>query len=235
MNHIDEFMLDLLNSQNKSVLDILREKNCELKKAAFKNYHKVLLGKWLMGLAFVAVGAVIGLVISNLIPASAIYSNASTLDNLTKTIVAPSLTMNGLFVTFIPVIGFFFLSEIKEMEKEAREDSDRLAKNVGKQEEAKIEIEKRVKYEHAFFYNFKTGILNYIRSYVTIALASLLFLLFAYALFSSALFLIADILALVVLLVGIYPIISVALNKPALTLVTIFLKDGEQEMMLYGD
>src|SRR5665647_2297084 len=134
MNHIDEFMLDLLNNQNQSILEILRKKNSELKKVAFQNYHYVLLKKWLFGLAFVGLGVLIGLLTylvptGNLITGVVSTANASAIDNLAKTLIAPSITMNVLFITFIPVIGFFFLSEIKEMEKESKENSEEIAKS----------------------------------------------------------------------------------------------------------
>jgi hypothetical protein len=234
MNHIDELMLDLLNSQNDSILEILQKKNTELKKMAFRNYHHVLLKKWFIGLVVVVVSFSFGLILGSFISGKTVSLDTSSIDNLTKTIITPSMTMNGLFVTFIPVISFFFLSEIKEMEKESKTDSEKLSKKYGDQGIVKNEIEKRIKYEHAFFHNFRTGILNYVRTYVTIGLVSLLFLLFSYVFLSSILFLILDIEVLAILLFGIYPIISVALYKPSLTLVTIPLKDGEQqEIMVY--
>lgn len=237
MNHIDELMLNLLNNQSKSTLEILKEKNEELKNLAFKNYHWELLKRWMIGLGFVGVGVIVGIVVfaltpQNLLIAALSSSSSFSVGDLTKSLIAPSLTMNGLFVTLLPVIGFFFLTEVKDWEKESRENTERLTQNIGKKEDSKKEVAKRAKYEHAFFTNIRCGILSYMRSYVTIGLGSLLFLLFAYVLLNSALFLLTVVLVPVILLTGIFPIISIALNKPALTLVTIPLENGEQEILL---
>jgi hypothetical protein len=56
-----------------------------------------------------------------------------------------------------------------------------------------------------------------------------------YFILSPSLFLVADVLIIVILLTGIFPIISIALNKPGLTLVTLNLKDGKKEIITYDD
>ena len=232
MSSIDERMLELLN--NTSVLEHLKNENVKLKEAAFKNYHYVLLKKWLIIIGAVFAGFFIGLAVSYFSP-SAVSSNGQTLfESLTPTLIAPSITVNGLFITLTPVISFFFLSEIKDMEKESREDEEEIRKEIGDDKEALKELDNMVKYEHVFFHNLRSGILNYVRTYVSIALVSLFILLMTYVL-NSVLFFVADILILGVLLTGVFPIISVALYKPVLTLVTIFLKDGKKEIITYGD
>ena len=162
-------------------------------------------------------------------------SNAQTsFDNLIPTIIAPSITISGLFITLTPVISFFFLSEAKEMEKEGREDKEKIRKEIGDDKKAIMELDNMVKYEHVFFHNLRSGILNYVRTYVSIALFSLFILLGTYII-NSGLFFISDILILALLLTGVFPIISVALYKPVLALVTIFLKDGKKELIMYSD
>lgn len=145
--------------------------------------------------------------------------------------------MNGLFITFTPVIAFFFLSEIKEMEKESQANSEKIKKIVDQEgeEEALNEFNHMVNYEHAFFHNFRSGLIKYVGTYITLALGSLLLLFFTYALLSSPFFLITDIMVLVILLVGVFPIVSVAFNKPVLTLITFNFVDRKQEIITYDD
>jgi hypothetical protein len=114
------------------------------------------------------------------------------------------------------------------------EDAEEIRKEIGNGEEALKELDNMITYEHVFFHNLRSGILNYVRTYVSIALLSL-FVLFATYIINSVLFFVADILILCLLLTGVFPIISVALYKPVLTLVTIFLKDGKKELIMYSD
>lgn len=231
MRGIDERILELFNTE--SVLEWLKRTNSKLKVEAFKNYHYILLKKWILSLGLVIIGLIIGLATGyfDLINISPI--EPTLIENLATTIIAPSITINGLFITITPVISFFFLSEAKEMEKESRQELEEIKEDIGEEKEALSEFENMVKYEHAFFYNLRCGILNYVRTYITIALSSLLFLFMAYVLLNPPLFLLADVIVVVILLTGIFPIISIALYKPGLTLVTIFLRDGKKEIITY--
>ena len=232
MNNIDKRLLDMLYT--KSTLEWLRKENSDLKESAFKNYHYVLLKKWLLIIGIISASGVIGFIIGLAMSFSSSSTSSIDLtlfDSLNKTIIAPSITIMGLFITFTPVICFFFLSELKEIEKESNEDTEKIRKAVFGEEEEIAELEIRTKYENVFFYNFRSGILKYLQTYVTIALFSLLFVLLAYVGLSSVLFIFTDILILAFLLTGIFPIISVALYKPSLTLLTIFFKEGKREII----
>jgi hypothetical protein len=54
------------------------------------------------------------------------------INNLASSLIAPSITMNGLFITFTPVIAFFFLSEIKDLEKESEAEQENIKKSSTK-------------------------------------------------------------------------------------------------------
>ena len=208
MNSIDEKMLDMLN--NTSLLDQLKKENSKLKKDAFRNYHFVLLKKWLIIISVAFIGVFLGLAVSYVAPPVVSTTGQISLSTLTPTIIGPSITINGLFITLTPVISFFFLSEIKEMDKESKMDREKLRSNITDNKEAITELDKLINYEHAFSYNLRCGVLSYVRTYVYIALTSLFILLATYLL-NPALFFIADLLVLAVLLTGIFPVLSVAL------------------------
>jgi uncharacterized protein YacL len=129
MSRIDEKMLELLN--NPTILEQLKNESSKLKEVAFKNYHYVLLKKWLLIVGIVFIGFFIGLAISYFSSSSASFNGQTSFDSLIPTIIAPSITISGLFITLTPVISFFFLSETKEMEKESREDKGEIRKKLG--------------------------------------------------------------------------------------------------------
>jgi hypothetical protein len=90
-----------------------------------------------------------------------------------------------------------------------------------------------VKYERTFFHNFRTGLIKYVGTYLTIALGSLLLLFYAFSLLDSPFFLIIDIIVLATLLFGVFPIVTVAFKKSTKTLITLFFKDEEHELITY--
>jgi hypothetical protein len=233
LDSFDKKFLELLNT--KSTLDWLKKQNAELREAAFKNYHHVLLKRWLLTIVLLFVGGSIGLALGLIAGTNSSTSGlpigTAFLDNLAKTLIAPSVTINGLFITFMPVICFFFLSQFKEMEKESQVDIEELRKNVAYEEAEIEELQIRSKYEHVFFHNFRSGIINYLRTYVTLALFSLIFLIIVYVTLSSVFFLFFDIVVLASLLTGIAPIITVVLNESTLRPITIFFKEGKKEII----
>src|SRR5208283_2867595 len=143
MTRIDEKMLELLN--NPTVLQQLKNENSKLKEAAFKNYYYVLLKKWLIIIGGVFAGIFIGLAVSYFFPSSVSSNGQTSFDSLIPTIIAPSITISGLFITLTPVISFFFLSEAKEIEKEGREDKGKIRKEIGDDKEANMELDNMVK------------------------------------------------------------------------------------------
>jgi hypothetical protein len=50
------------------------------------------------------------------------------------------------------------------MEKEGREDKEKIRKEIVDNKEANMELDNMVKYEHVFFHNLRSGILNYVRT-----------------------------------------------------------------------
>jgi len=84
-----------------------------------------------------------------------------------------------------------------------RYDVEEIRKEIGNDAESLKELDNMVKYAHVFFHNFQSGILNYVRTYVSIALVSVFVLLATYAI-NSVLFFVADLLILGVLLTGVF-------------------------------
>ena len=105
------------NGKNKEIRE-KKEAIPQLKEIAFKNWYRTLLRSWLIsiGLLFlgmVSFGALIYFVpISPLFPISPLES--SKIEEIAKSVLAPSVTINGLFITFIPVISFFYLQETEK-------------------------------------------------------------------------------------------------------------------------
>lgn len=236
LDSLDERMLKLLTT--KSTLEWLKNENAGLKKAAFDNYFHVLVKIWLKLLGFVCLGALITIPVGFILAGTPITFNLinSALNTISindsiKTIIGPSIAINGLFITFMPVICFFFLSQLKEVEKESKSKTEEIKREIAYEEEEWAEVEVRVKYERAFFHNLRCGVLNYLQTFVTAGLFCLIFLIAAFVMLAPAIFMVVDIILLLLLFTGVSPVVMVALNESKLRPVTIFLKAGPKEII----
>ena len=108
------------NEENKEIEE-MRNIIPELRKLAFKNFHWVLLKKWLLSIGFILVGVVLGIVVFHFVSLPISPLEPSKIEEIAKAVIAPSVTVNGLFVAFVPVISFFYIEEIKEKQKEVKE------------------------------------------------------------------------------------------------------------------
>jgi hypothetical protein len=127
--------------------------------------------------------------------------------------------MNGLFVAFVPVISFFYIAEIKEIQKRSEEDLLEDKKQFTEAEDLKV-ADSALNLVRAFWHNYRTGVLKYTRTFLIVSLVSLFSLLFLYMALDSGLFITIDIFLLFSILCGIFPIVSTALDRPTLKLKT---------------
>jgi len=199
-------------------IEIIKDMEKEIpmiKEWAFKDYHKLLLKKWLYPVVSVLIGFFGGIVLNFFVPlpSSSIFEQFDT-EAIATSIIAPSITVNGLFVTFVPVIGFFFIAEIKENQREAEEHLKAIKESFNKKEHLKV-INTVNSLTHAFWHNFRVGVLRYIRSFLAVSIVSLFMQIFVYMSLSRVYFLAFELLLLISLILGVYPIISFALDKPA--------------------
>lgn len=213
----EESLKKIIEEKKRKELAFIESAKPQLKKWASVNYHRKLLKQWLYSIVGIATGGVLGLVLSHILPfQGGPLLTASEIENLARAFVAPSITMNGLFITFVPVISFFYMAEIKEDERRNEEAFQEDMKEIT--EENLKALRSLLSLAHAFWHNFRAGILRYTRSYLIVSLLSLFALLILYIALSPAQFVFADILLLATILTGVFPIINVALNKPILDL-----------------
>ena len=146
---------------------------------------------------------------------SCVYARA----DIAKSIIAPSITMNGLFTTFFPVIGFFYVAEIdgkrKEGEAEIKEQVEDYIENyfeASREDDLKI-FNHTLELTHTFWENLRNGFLKYIATCIIVSVLSLLSLLLLYVFLSPAQFILFDIPLLSTIAIGILPIIQVAMIK----------------------
>jgi len=88
---------------------------------------------------------------------------------------------------------------------------------------------------YTFWHNVRSGVLRYVRTYLVVSILSLFVLLYLFVVASSALFLLADLCLLLFILTGVFPIIDVALYKPALKLVRYIIPERIIEKIEYED
>ena len=225
------------NDKKKKDIEDMKKRIPELKKLAFENYYRVLLKQWLIPIGFVVIGSFIGLLVAPFVPLPSLSPKASDIQDIAKTVIAPSITTSGLFVTFVPVVSFFYIRELKEEQKEAMESLQEEKRRFTEEEDLKT-VNSVYDLVHTFWYNLRIGVLKYVRTYLIVAIFTLFSITYLYiilSLVSAALFIVTDICLLVIILSGVLPIIKVALLKPARILVRYVISQEIVEKIEYED
>jgi hypothetical protein len=210
------------NKKKKKDIEEMKNRMPELKRLAFSNYYWALLKQWLTAIGFIIAGVSLGVVLSFIAPPLPnLPLSSSNIQDIAKTIIAPSITTYGFFLTSVPVISFFYIQEIKEEQKQVMASLLEEKKRFTDEEDLKI-VNSAYTYSDTFWYNLRIGVLKYVRTYLIVgvsALFSLTYLYFLLSLVNAALFILIDISLMVIILTGIVPIVNVALSKPARKLV----------------
>ena len=200
-------------------IEEMRKKIPELEESAFTNYHWILLKIWLKMIALIGFGLFLGVLVIIFVPFPPVTPlEPYKIEEMARVLLAPSITMNGLFITFVPIISFFFIEEVKEHQKIILELWTEQEKKFQREDDLEV-VNRFYGLDHILRHNIRSGVLRYTRTYLIISLFSLFFVLQLYTILSPALFILVDTTLLLVIFTGIFPIISTALYKPALRLV----------------
>lgn len=223
-----------MSEENKKLIEDIKKDLPEAKKMAFRNYHWYLLRTWLIFISTFIITLIIGFIIGFYAP-SPTSINVIDFEDIAKTLIAPSVTMNGLFITIVPVVAFFYMAEIKDNQKEEEEQFRELKKDFKEDEDLKV-INTARGLTHAFYHNFKSGILRYVRTFLFVSLMLLITLLTLYVGLSHSmpsLFVLFDTIVLLTVFTGVFPIIAYALYSPTLKLKTYIIPEKIVEKIEY--
>lgn len=191
----------------------------ELEETAFRNFYWILLRTWLIFIIVLPIGMVIGEVILPYFNWLSITPlEPSKVEEMANSILGPSVTIYGLSVTFVPVISFFFINEIKEKQQELKEEWKDHRKKYKKEEDLKV-VNSIYNLSHTLWHNIRSGVLKYTRTHLVVSIFSLILLMPLYILTVPRVFLAIDFILLIIILAGSFPVIMMALYKPALRLV----------------
>lgn len=216
--------------EHKKNVDFMRNKIPWLKKmvSASKDNYRVYLNRWLKLLAVFWLGFGGGFLLYYFSPLPKLNPSSLQIGNIANSIFDPSVTVAGIVTGFFPVVGFFYLSEMKESqttgEKEIEKQIDFClsSRNYGEppeleyNEEDLNNLNEGFSLLHEFWKNLRAGLLNYMAIYLIIAIFALFALLISYILLSllhPIFFIAIDMLLLATTLSGIFPVIQVALMK----------------------
>lgn len=195
----------------------------DLRKMAKVDFYRNLLTKWFFYILIIWLSFILVFQVTSSMNLTLLNFEPSKIEDIGKSILSPSITITGLLASFAPVVGFFFITDMKEKGKESKqlmqEDIDSLnevdidEKARGKDRGALLMASKLVE---TFWENLKIGTLNYIATFVGTAIFILTLILVLYILLNSTLFVMFDVLFLLTIVAGIIPIVQVALINPRL-------------------
>jgi hypothetical protein len=196
-----------------------------MRELAERNWHRWLLKYWFYSVVAISVSVSIGFVIGYAIEPqlSQIVTplEPSEVLDRTKILFGPSITILGISVAFMPVISFFLVNDLKEGKENSMEQwKEKEAKFKENKELATEENLRLVNNYCAFDYsswvNVICGVMQYARTFISASLLSMIILIVAFIGAPSGWFVLVDIWLLTSMLMGIFPILSMAFHKPAL-------------------
>ena len=214
------------NEENKE-LEKLRKDVVELQKSAERNWHWLLLKYWLIQilyLGFVPIGLLVIGIIAHFVTLPITLPSPiepSRIEAIAIVVFNATVTINALFIGFVPLISFFFVREIREREHGLEQNWEKELKEI-KGEKLKLTNA----YYNLFLmtmHNIRSGVLRYTRTYVTISVFLQFILIFFYILTIgyeiAGLCIMIIVSILYIIVAGLLPLVGLALYEPALKFV----------------
>jgi hypothetical protein len=216
--------------EHKKNVEFLKNKIPELKAmvSISTRTYRIYLNRWLKLLAIFWLGFGGSFLLYYFLPLPSSNFSSLQIVNIANSIFDPSVTIAGIVTGFFPVIGFFYLTEIKESQTRQEQEIGKQIndclnpKDFGETENSEID-EKQLEYlnewyssVHNFGKNLRDGLLQYMAIYLVVAILVLFFLLILYiplSILNPIFFIALDMLLLGTTLSGIFPVIQVALMK----------------------
>ena len=204
----------------------LRKDIRDLQEEAKRDYYGEMISSWKRAVAILIVIPLLVILllvlISYFFPLPKIPVDFTKQAKVASDIFVATITINGVLTGVVPIISFFFISEIKEHYHEIKEDLEK------DRTEDSDEKQKLTRSKDTLLYvvtnNLRSGILKYAKTYITTSILFQVILIATYAVIAeyetmSGLYIFFDISVLNSLVFGIIPIIDIALFRPALRLV----------------
>lgn len=195
----------------------------ELEKLAYVNSYGSLLSKWLKYSTLIWFLISIVSIVTPFLHLPLLNFDPTKTGDIAKSILAPSVTIIGLLVSFSPVVGFFSVTEMKENRKESKqlikEDIENLNEKDIDEESRESDLQTLNKMNKLFetiWVNLQSGVLNYIATFIVVAIIMLILVIVGYIVFNSVQFILFDLSLLLTIIAGIIPIIQSGLIKSKL-------------------
>jgi hypothetical protein len=216
-----------LNIDLDAELAEMKKRVDEAEKVVNENAYHVLLKLWgkIVAITFAGglIGALVLIVILSQYPQaipSELFSTTK-IENAVSIILAPSVTTIGLVLGFTPVISFFFVNALKDDKIDFKEQETRFFKQLSGNEqfETKENIslaEMYYAYLNLIIHNRISGVLKYVGTFLILSLLTLPLLIEAAIVLNSLIFFVLDLLLILFVVEGVFPIITLSTYKPAI-------------------
>lgn len=214
-------------------LEEIRKEISKLRQQAETNFYKEMRWLWvkiiLVLLSISLASVFIGILLGHFLPVFPHMENPSRDEQITSDLFIATITINGVITGFVPIISFFFNSEVKEDYREIEQELEQQRKVNRDKKQELIGTEKTLYF--MILHNLRSGVLKYTQLFIMVSVL-LQFILVGLYLFTVTntmviLYQIVDIPILMIIILGILPIINLALNKPALRFVEVIVKPAE--------
>lgn len=208
-------------AENKE-LGKLKKEISELRERAYENIYREMIKYWVIGISITMGSILLGFFIigifSRFITFPQLDVDLSKFGEIAPDIFTVTIAVSGVITGFVPLCSFFFLQESREHQKELEQDYEQ-QKKTSKGEKLKL-IETIDYIWFVIWHNLRSGILKYTRTFVLFSIFLQLMLMEFYVITTvqeiTPLYIIADFIVLMLIITGLFPLINVALYRPAL-------------------
>jgi len=211
-----------VREEQKRNIDLAKTKLPELKEmvSASTSIYRTYLNLWIKLLLIFGLCFGGGFLAYYFLPFPKSNFNSTQIGNIANSIFDPSVTVAGIVIGFFPVIGFFYMTEMKEKQREAENLIRKQMNDYGKSADMKFlqfdeqdlkVLDDEFTLFHKFWGNLRSGLIQYIATFLVVAILMLFFLITLYVI-SPIFFIAFDMFVLATALTGVFPIIRHALR-----------------------
>jgi hypothetical protein len=223
--------LPLPTENTSEDLTFMKDRIPFLEKQIDKDWRKWLVKLWIICVICVNGFGALGLVISYSVTSYFSLSNTTTLlvnnyelinsmdpSQVSSVVLAPTITIIGLIVGFMPVLSFFYITDLKENQRELRAKRIHFKRTLIRKDLANKNnlelVEKYFEYRRTVISNKIVGILSFVSIFVISSLAILVGIILSYSVFNGEVSLMIDIAMIFSVATGVMLILQMMRNKP---------------------
>lgn len=220
--------------EDKKILEKIKKENEHLSNDVNKSFHRILLKYWIIMATLTSLSLFVGFIAGKITYDQGISTGIPVfepekLKEISSILFQGTLAVNALSIGFLPVVGFFFVKELRDIRKDFQEEWDNETKEENSETQKLLETKHTLYY--LLFHNIRVGVLRYIQTYLGVTIFLQFAFIFSFVFLSGyelyGWFFIVDFIVLTIVIEGLFPLINVSLNQPSMKIIRYIIPEKE--------